>query len=146
MKFLLFCVMVLAFNSVWAAGIHGDWTGWGQWSFEGSGTRCVMNLQFRDSERTLKRLGGKFDCDFVAMEIPEMEWVKDGEALAIDGQKVGTLTEHAVSYTEKYSDTVTVETSIQIDGRHVDYQEIWYEKNNEVLYEIKGRLFLKDGF
>lgn len=146
MKFLLFFVMAFAFNFAWADGIHGDWTGWGQWTFEGSGTKCVMNLQFRESEKTLKRLGGKFDCDFVGMEIPEMEWTKEGGALFIEGQKAGTFTETSILYTEKYSETVTVETSMQMDGRHVDYQEIWYEKNNEVLYEIKGRLFLKDGF
>lgn len=143
MKYMLFTVLLMFQSLAWA-GANGKWIGWGYWNYEGSGARCDISLRFIETKTYFQRVGGYFDCSVVGMELPELKMEKKGQDLLLNGEVVGKINGDQVEYKEKYSETVSVETKIQVDGRHLDYQEYWYEKDGDLLYEITGRVFLSE--
>lgn len=123
--------------------LTGKWTGWGEWTYQGSGTRCtMMTLTFDDGKDYLDRKGGYFDCGFVALESEPGRWTKkDGLLFDANGAEAGSYAAGTVVLKEAYSENVDILTTIKVDGLHFDYSEIWTEKNGRELYVITGRLF-----
>lgn len=126
-----------------ANNLTGRWTGWGEWTYQGSGTRCdVMWLAFDDKSDSLERKGGYFDCGFVGLASEPGRWTKRGSALFdAAGNEAGSYAAGAVVLKEAYSENVDIVTTIKVDGLHFDYSEIWTEKSGRELYVITGRLF-----
>jgi hypothetical protein len=124
------------------ADINGNWSGFGYWSFDGGSVRCLMNISFLDNNNVIVREKGFFDCDFTAMELPELKLKKVGNNLVDENNKVvGKNSNNEISFIENYSDTVDVSTSIISHGTNLDYSETWYNKNKVEIYQIKGRFF-----
>lgn len=123
--------------------LTGKWTGWGEWTYQGSGTRCdVMTLVFEDGGKYLDRKGGYFDCGVVALEAYPARFTKRGsELLDENGAVAGSYANGAVVLKEAYSENVDILTTIRVDGLHFDYREVWTQKNGRELYVITGRLF-----
>ncbi|MGZ3788956.1 MAG: hypothetical protein ACXVLQ_10550 [Bacteriovorax sp.] len=139
---LIVGILFLIMSSVSFANISGEWNGWGTWTYEGSGVKCnPMTLRFSETNNKLIRAGGYFDCEIVALDVSSGEWTKEGNNLLVDGEIVGTITDHSVHLVEKYSETVKVVSDITINGLHLDYSEMWLDKDDVLIYEIKGRLF-----
>lgn len=137
-------IVFLVWSSMSFANISGNWTGWGTWTYEGSGTHCdSMTLGFVETKDKLTRTGGYFDCQVVGLDIDPGVWTKQGNNLIVDGAVVGTITENAIHVTEQYSDDVKIVSDIAIEAGHFAYSEIWYDKEDVVIYEITGRLFKK---
>lgn len=123
--------------------LTGRWTGWGEWTYQGSGTRCTsMWLAFEDGKDYLDRKGGYFDCGFVALDSEPARWTKKG-GLLLDqnGAEAGSYAGGSVVLKEAYSGNVDILTTIKVDGLHFDYSEVWTEKSGRELYVITGRLF-----
>lgn len=129
-----------------AASLDGLWTGWGEWTFDGSGTSCpTMQLHFKETQHFLERVKGYFDCQVVGLETYPAKWLKRGNTLMIPYQAQGSYNGQQLKIKELYgNEGVSIQTSIQIEGLHMDYKEIWYEADGDVLYEITGRLFKKE--
>lgn len=123
--------------------LTGKWTGWGEWTYQGSGTRCtMMTLTFDDGKDYLDRKGGYFDCGFVALESEPGRWTKkDGLLFDANGAEAGSYGKGAFVLKEAYSENVDILTTIKVDGLHFDYSEIWTEKSGREIYVITGRLF-----
>lgn len=133
---------LLLWSSMSFADVSGKWTGWGDWTYEGSGTHCdTMTMGFVETATKLTRTGGYFDCQVVGLDVSPGEWVKQGNNLIDDGKVVGTITDKTVHLVEQYSDTVKIISDISIEAGHFDYSETWYDKDDVVIYEITGRLF-----
>lgn len=147
MKHLLIAILSSLFiaNTSYA-DLAGEWNGWGEWLFDGSGASCThMKLVFEKNDDTFVRKGGYFDCQVVALETYPMTWQWDGKNLFYDNQPVGSYDGTHFELKEDYSDTVYIMTQITVDGLHLDYQEIWYQKESDaIIYEIYGRLFKKE--
>ena len=125
------------------ANVQGSWAGWGDWLFDGSGDHCNMQLIYKESEQKLQRTAGRFDCSAVSLTLPEATWIKQGDQLlSEDGKVVGKWTADSIELLEQYSPTVSILTIIHTEALHMDYHEVWHLKDNSVLYDIKGRLFL----
>jgi len=139
-KLLILCFVLL--SSTAFANLDGQWSGWGEWTFQGSGAHCYTFLSFNETNSSLKRNESVFDCDYATLNILEENWIKDGENLLIDGVVVGSVVGNNYKFFENYSETVTIETLINVEGNHLDYKEIWKASGND-LYVITGRLFRK---
>lgn len=126
-----------------SGGLSGRWLGWGEWTYQGSGTRCdSMTLTFEDAPGYLDRRGGYFDCGFVALESLPARFTKRGtELLDESGAVAGSYEGNVVTLTEAYSENVDIFTTIKVDGLHFDYNEIWKDKGGKEIYVITGRLF-----
>ncbi len=144
MKQILLVLSILFVNNLAQANIAGDWIGWGDWTFQGSGDHCDMHLVFKESETSFQRTKGVFSCSMVVQTLPEQKWTKKGSALLADGIQVGTISENHAEYTEQYSENVSIFTTIHTEARHIDYHEVWSEKDGKVIYDITGRLFRHD--
>ncbi len=129
-----------------AASIQGIWTGWGEWNYDGSGTGCpTMQLQFKESKSVLERTRGYFDCQVVGLESYPAQWIKRGPLLASEQKVLGSYDGNNLKIKEFYGDEgIYIITSIRAEGLHMDYEEIWYQADGVVLYEILGRLFKKE--
>jgi hypothetical protein len=125
------------------SSLTGKWTGWGEWTYQGSGTRCdVMWLAFEDGKDYLERKDGYFDCGFVGLASEPARWTKKGsQLLDQNGAEAGSYEKGNVVLKEAYSENVDILTTIKVDGLHFDYSEIWTEKNGRELYVITGRMF-----
>ena len=123
--------------------LTGKWTGWGEWTYQGSGTRCEsMTLTFEDGNEYLDRKGGYFDCGFVALASEPGRWLKRGTDLIDEsGAVAGSYENGNVTLKEAYGENVDIVTTIKVSGLHFDYSEIWTEKSGRPLYVITGRLF-----
>ncbi len=142
-KVLLSMSLVFA-ASVSQAALKGEWTGWGEWTYDGQGTRCdVMNIKFSESATKLSRDKGYFDCGIVALDLPAQEFERQGDSLLLNGEVIGSVQGDLYQWREQYSATVIIKNSIQVSGGHLDYKEIWYDSKGDVLYVITGRMFLK---
>ncbi len=123
-------------------GLTGKWLGWGEWTYQGSGARCDMKLEFEDTPEYLFRKGGYFDCGFVALASEPARFAKKGTQLLDEaGNPAGSYEGGVITLREAYSAEVSITTTIKADGRHFDYSEIWTEKDGSELYVITGRLF-----
>ncbi len=124
------------------AGLTGKWLGWGEWTYQGSGTRCDMSLEFEDGAAYLFRKGGYFDCSVVGLATEPARFVKKGtQLLDQDGKVAGSYEGGVITLNEAYNENVDIKTTIKVDGLHFDYSEIWTEKSGAELYNIQGRLF-----
>lgn len=140
----ILAVITFLWASVSMAGIAGEWTGWGEWTYEGQGTHCdSMKLNFVETNNKLTRTGGYFDCQVVGLDVNAAEWIKEGNNLLVDGKIVGSMTDKTIHLTEAYDEQVKVVSDITIDGGHFDYKEVWLDKDNSEIYVITGRLFKK---
>jgi hypothetical protein len=127
------------------ADIGETWTGWADWTFDGTSTRCpVAKFQFTESATELSRVSGGIDCDAVVMDYPALKMEKRGQELWSDNQKVGSFDEHGYTWTETYSDTVHIDVSAKRDAGHLDYQERWINASGDLIYDIKARLFTSE--
>lgn len=143
MKKIIFA-LCLVWSSLSFAGISGQWQGWGNWTYDGAGAHCdPMTLKFDETKNKLIRAGGFFDCQVAGMEVLPVEFVKDGMNLLQDNKIVGSIIDNSIHYSEQYDENVRVETDIKMEASHFDYKEIWYLKDNSVLYTITGRFFKK---
>jgi len=123
-------------------GLTGKWLGWGEWTYQGSGAHCNMNLEFEDTKDYLLRKGGYFDCGFVGLASEPAKFAKKGaQLIAEDGQAAGSYEGGVITLNENYSENVGIVTTIKVDGLHFDYSEIWTEKSGKEIYVITGRLF-----
>ena len=123
-------------------GLTGKWLGQGEWTYQGSGAHCYMNLEFDDNNGFLQRKGGYFDCGFVALASEPARFVKKSTGLFFeDGREAGSYIGDVITLNEAYSENVDIRTVIRRDGYHFDYSEIWTEKSGRELYVITGRLF-----
>ncbi|MDG0815182.1 hypothetical protein [Bdellovibrio svalbardensis] len=144
-KNILVCMSLLLVASVSQAALRGEWTGWGEWTYQGQGTHCtVMKLKFSESAEKLTRDKGYFDCGIVGLDLPAQEFIKQGDALLVDGEVVGSVQGDLYQWREQYSESVVIKNSIQVSGGHLDYKEIWYDSKGDELYVITGRMFLKE--
>jgi len=123
--------------------LTGRWIGWGEWTYQGSGTRCdVMTLTFEDGKDYLDRKGGYFDCGVVALASEPARFEKRGSQLFdTSGRPAGSYEGNVITLNEAYNENVGIVTTITVNGLHFDYSEIWTEKNGRQLYVITGRLF-----
>ena len=126
-----------------AAGLSGKWLGWGDWTYQGSGTHCTsMSLEFEDGADYLFRKSGYFDCSVVGLNIEPARFVKKGtQLLDQDGAVAGSYENNVITLNEAYSENVSITTTIKVDGLHFDYSDIWHQKDGSELYNITGRLF-----
>ena len=125
-----------------SSGLAGKWTGWGEWTYQGSGTRCDMNLEFEDGPDYLFRKSGYFDCSVAALASDPARFTKKGtELLDQDGNVAGSYENNVIILNEAYNDNVEIKTTIKVSGLHFDYSEVWTEKSGRELYNIQGRLF-----
>jgi hypothetical protein len=123
-------------------GLAGKWLGQGEWTYQGSGAHCYMNMEFEEGEDYLFRKGGYFDCSVVGLAIEPATFVKkDGQLLDPDGAVVGSYENKVITLNEAYNADVAIKTTIKVDGLHFDYSEIWLQKDGSELYNIHGRLF-----
>lgn len=144
-KKLLVSAFLLFTASVSQAALKGEWTGWGQWTYQGQGTRCdVMKLKFTETANKVKREKGYFDCGIVGLDLPAIDFDRQGNDLLVDGEVVGSVNGDLYQWREQYSPTVIIKNSIKVSGGHLDYKEVWYDGKNDELYVITGRMFLKD--
>ncbi|MBI5742980.1 MAG: hypothetical protein HY952_00360 [Elusimicrobia bacterium] len=124
-------------------GLTGKWTGWGEWTYQGSGAHCdVMWLAFDDRKDYLERKGGYFDCGFVGLASEPAKFTKKGtQLLDVDGNPAGSYEGNVIKLNEAYSETVDIATTITVSGLHFDYSEIWTQKGGREIYVITGRMF-----
>jgi hypothetical protein len=127
------------------ANLQGNWLGWGEWKYEGSGTPChTVNFSFTESATALQRNTGKFDCEMIFMDIPGLSLEKSGSQLLLEKTVVGDFSDSHYHWVEPYNQNVGVEVTIDRSANHLDYHERWIENNGHLLYEINARLFLTE--
>jgi len=125
-----------------AAGLSGKWLGQGEWTYQGSGAHCYMNLSFEENDDYLIRKGGYFDCQVVGLNVEPARFRKKGtQLLNEDMNVIGSYENNIIKLNEVYSADVDIFTTIKVDGLHFDYSEIWKKKDGSELYNISGRLF-----
>jgi hypothetical protein len=144
MKKIFFVLILLLQTNLTFANINGEWSGWGSWTYDNGSAPCDMKISFEVSENSFSRKSGYFDCTVVGLDLPPINLKKIGNNLYDGEELVGLLTENSLELKENYSDTVTINTLIKIDGRHFDYQEHWLDQNQNEIYKITGRMFLTD--
>jgi hypothetical protein len=128
------------------ADINGSWLGWGEWKFDGSGTRCsTVKLEFTETDKALTRNKGTLDCDFVFMEMPELRLEKVGNDFFVDGRNMGHFEGNTYSWAEIYSENIKIRVELVREAGHIDYHETWLDASNNspdhLLYEINARVF-----
>jgi hypothetical protein len=127
------------------ADVDGSWIGWTYWSFDNSPVKCDTKIAFHQTTTSFERLSGNLECGLVAMGLPAKKWTLDQGKIFEDDQVVGSYDTNQMTWTENYSETVQIQTELKVDARHMDYYEKWVRKSdNDLIYEIKGRLFLQD--
>ena len=125
-----------------ATGLAGKWLGQGEWTYQGSGAHCYMNMEFEEGADYLFRKGGYFDCSVVGLAIEPATFMKKGtQLLSPEGEVVGSYENKVITLNEAYNADVAIKTTIKVDGLHFDYSEIWLQKDGSELYNIHGRLF-----
>ena len=143
---IFFGFLILISTTLSFAGVGGNWQGWGEWSYDGSGSPCDMKISFNETSKSFSRTSGYFDCSIIGLDLEPVTYTKNGENL-FDGDKlIGRITENSLELKEAYSETVTIDTKLIVEGHHADYLEIWTGQDGNQIYKITGRLFLKDSF
>jgi hypothetical protein len=137
---LTFGLLIAAASSA-QASVSGNWSGSGEWTYQGRGTECSkMSIHFEDSAGEFKRVSGFFDCGIVALHSDPFSWTKNGSELFFNGKKAGRVSDVDFETTEPYGDDVTIQTTFEAEGGNADYQEVWRGKDGKEIYLIKGRL------
>jgi hypothetical protein len=127
-------------TTAWA-NLTGSWIGQGEWNFQGSGDHCYFQMKFHESSTELVRESGSIDCSVVGTEIPAATWTKQDGQLISDGQVVGSETDSQILLHEFEEGGRAVDVRMDLKGTRFEYQEIWYDSNHQVLYDIHGTLF-----
>jgi len=141
MRKIIFLILTLTSFNIFA-NLNGRWIGQGEWTYQGSGTHCFMQLSFIDTNQYLERKAGYFDCDMVSLEIYPAKFIKQGSQLLNDnGEVVGSYIGNEIKLKEQYDDNVSINSTITFDGLHFDYHESWIGSDGEEIYQIIGRLF-----
>lgn len=139
--FFVFSVIFI-FVEAAQAELTGSWKGWGEWKFDGSGTRCSnVHFVFEETETELIRKGGQLDCEYVSMEEYPLTLQKSGQNLLLNGVVIGKSDGNHYQWTEEYSERVTIEVSVLRAGSHMDYTENWFDRETGPIYDIRARLF-----
>lgn len=143
MKSLFFVFTLVLTTNAFASSLQGAWQGWGQWTFDGDGPGCPdMRISFQENAQALKRLGGYFDCGIAGLDLAEASFEKQNGQLLVDGSVIGSYDDQGnYEYTEPYNEQTNVTTTIKVDGKHFDYQELWKQTDGRLLYRITGRFF-----
>lgn len=142
---LIVATFIFLSSVVVHAGLAGDWTGFGKWTFkgEGDGVRCSpMTMKWSETKNTIAIESGFFDCEFVAMHVYKTEWtIIDGKLLDADQKEVGSYngTEFQV-YMPSPNEKTTIAISAKREANHYDYQEVWFNEFEKV-YVIQARFF-----
>lgn len=136
----LFIASLFLLSSTAFANVSGNWIGWMDWTFQGQGTRCDASLNLVESTNELHRKGGFVDCGVVTMESLEAHMMKAGDRLIIENEDAGSWKENHFEWTERYSETVIIRTSLDVEANHMDYHEEWID-GERPLYDLKGRFF-----
>ncbi len=126
--------------------LHGSWTGWAYWHFQGSNEKCYSNIQFSESSAQITRQEGFVDCDFAGIDMGEVALQKDGQGnLLFDSEVVGHYSEYKMDWVESYSPTVNIEVTIELgtSKTNMNYNERWVNLQGEEIYFIENRLFKK---
>jgi hypothetical protein len=140
MRFLILMTLFISTNVF--ADISGHWTGQGEWTYEGSGQHCFMNMSFKENQNKIERVGGSLDCDMVSLGIDSLTLTRSGKDLLDENNNiVGSYENDTLKMTEAYSESVDIKTEIKVNGLHFDYQERWVLKTGDEIYNITGRLF-----
>ncbi len=143
---LVFGVASVAYSAPTAGdrSLHGRWTGWAYWHFQGSNEKCYSNIQFSESTSQITRQQGAVDCDFAGLNMGEVSLQKDGLGnLLFDSEVVGHYSEFKMDWVESYSPTVNVEVTIELgtSKTNLNYNERWVNLQGEEIYFIENRLF-----
>ncbi len=140
---LLVCLFLYSCSAF--ADVTGSWIGWGSWHVDGQGPDCpTMKISFQEDGSELRRIGGVFDCGIVVLHSDPLRWTKEGNSLFLDGKAAGEANPNGFVALEPYDDEGTiVRTTFTREGRHADYEELWFGSDGKLLYEIRGRLFLQ---
>ncbi len=126
------------------ANLSGNWVGWGEWTFDGSGVVCnPMEMTWLETKNTVEISNGYFDCEIVAMHLGKTKWtIKDQQLFDETEKNVGTYDGKIFSvYMPSPNENTTIH--IRVDRTRptsYDYQEVWFNKYEKV-YVIKGRFF-----
>lgn len=139
-KYLLIASILLSFSAL--ANLHGEWSGWGTWKYDGSGVSCHTSLIYVETTTKLVRKPSVFDCQVVNLNILGEAWEKQDGKLIKDGEIVGSYDENHYTMTEQYTENVQIKSDIILNGNNIYYKELWSEQDSEI-YEITGRLFHK---
>lgn len=137
---------VLFVSLISQASLHGNWTGWGVWKYQGEdpGMRCQsMNMTWTESEKVISIDQGKYDCDFFVMHLGKTEWrIQDGQLFNEAKKEVGTYdgTNFEVYMPAAEGETTSIHIKLKREANHIDFREVWYNEK-EKIYVIEGRLF-----
>lgn len=126
--------------------LHGSWSGWAYWHFQGSNEKCYSDIQFSESVSLITRQQGTVDCQFAGLDMGEVSLQKDGQGnLLFAGEVVGHYSEYKMDWVEAYSPTVNVEVSVELgtSKTNMNYNERWVNQQGEEIYFIENRLFKK---
>ena len=129
------------------SGIAGRWTGWGLWTYRGSGTNCNMTMGFSESDAEFHRLGGVFDCNVVVLYSDPLNWQKAGSNLLMNSQVVGKFQKGHVDFIEPVNDQTNSETIVDLEdspqGQRMVYEETWFtaqhDGSRKTVYHITGK-------
>lgn len=143
MKKIFAFILILGFQCGAFANVAGDWTGWGDWTYEGTGDHCQVQMSFQQTTQTLTREKASFVCNIVQMDSPPVTWNLQGQSMLLDGAIVGQWDENSFTATEKYSPSINIKMVMKVQDQHADYSEVWSDDKGQVLYNIQARLFRK---
>lgn len=135
----LVIIITAVFMTVPALGsLNGEWTGWGIWSFDGSGVNCNMTLRFSENENQLVRHGGYFECNVVGMETYPVTWDWKNNDLLYADEVVGKYDGVNFELTEVANENTKVFTKMEVSGNTMSYEEKWIQDDGTLIYEIYG--------
>ena len=144
MKSLILSLFVMALSLSAFADASGSWNGWVYWTFQGVSTKCFSAVALNETAEGLHRKGGSVECEGAVMSMSEQMLSKVGSVLTSENTEVGSWTENNFKWTEKYSETVSIDNEITVKSNAMDYHERWYHpENGKEIYDIKGRMFKK---
>lgn len=137
-RFVLVSVLA-SFATEARADVSGRWQGQGEWTYEGKGTNCpVMLLAYEETQASLKRTKGYFECGVVALHSDPIAWDRQGQELLLEGRKAGVINENGFTASEGYGSDVSVTTKFTVNGAAADYLETWRGKDGKDIYVIRG--------
>jgi hypothetical protein len=138
-------LLALLLASTSHAAIQGNWYGWGEWKYEGSGMKCMdVTLSFNENATKLTRTAGHFGCDLLTLDLPTLNLEKIGSQLILGQSVAGSFTDAHYQWSEAYSPKVRIDVSIDRSANHLDYTEIWIDSSGAQIYQIQARLFLRE--
>lgn len=77
------------------------------------------------------------------MEVNSLTLSKVGGQLLVGGEVVGSADGKKATWSEPYSERVRIDVTMEREGNHMDYREVWIDQVTGPLYDIRGRLFVR---